>query len=362
MSAAASAATTAATPRPVRWGILSCGKISHDYVNAIRHLADVEVVACAARSLSDAQAFAKMFNIPAAYGSYAELVADPNVEIVYIGTLHPAHAENATLALEAGKHVLCEKPFAVTERDGAAVVALAQRKGLFLMEAMWSRFQPAQAAVRRLIAEGVIGEPRTVQASFGFRMGPATPRLWENRHAGGAALDLGVYPIALASMVFSEGGAREPVQVSAVADLSEGEQVDTHLAVTIKYGPGRLAVLTCSFLAQLPNEAFIVGSAGWIKLEAVNSWHCAQRISYKREGDAQATTLDFPEPRRPDQREFNFGDSQLMVHECVEVHRCIRAGETQSPLYTQKETLHIARILDEVRRQVGVVYAEDKKQ
>lgn len=359
MSAAAS---SAAAPRPVRWGILSCGKISHDYVNAIRHLPDVEVVACAARSLSDAQAFAKMFNIPAAYGSYAELVADPNVEIVYIGTLHPQHAENSILALEAGKHVLCEKPFAVTERDGAKVVALAQKKKLFLMEAMWARFQPAQVAVRRLISEGVIGAPKMVQASFGFRMDPTTPRLWENKHAGGATLDLGVYPLALASMVFSEGGSREPVQISAVGDLSEGERVDTHLAITVKYGPGQLAVLNCSFLANLPNEAFICGDKGWIKIEAVNSWHCAQRISYKRESDEKATTLDFPEPRRPDQREFKFGDSQLMQHECVEVQRCLRAGETQSPIYTQKETLHIARLMDEVRRQVGVVYAEDKKQ
>ena len=270
-------------------GAMRCDAMRCDAVRcgcaAIRHLPDVEVLACAARSLDDAKAFAKLFksehtgpgwrkqpqeskrsaktkqcdthgclclsaafvccslmsayvvcSIPRSYGSYAEIAADPDIEVMYVGTLHPQHAAPAMLCLNAGKHVLVEKPFAVTAADGAEVIALAQRKGLFLMEAMWTRFIPSICKVRELIAEGVIGTPKMVHASFGFLMqGPeVVPRLWQNQHAGGCTLDLAVYPIALASMIFGEGGKNAPSKIMATGDLSEGEKVDTQIGVTLQ--------------------------------------------------------------------------------------------------------------------------------
>lgn len=318
-------------------------------------------MACAARSLADAQAFAKLFGIPRAYGSYAELVADPEVQVCYIGSLHPQHAELSTLCLEGGKNVLCEKPFAVTAREGAAVFALAQRKGLFCMEAMWMRFIPSIVRTREILASGVLGEIRVVQAPFGFRMSPDTPRLWENEHAGGATLDLGVYPIALASMIFSAGGTVDP-RVTAAGELSEGEKIDTQLSITLQYGVGQMAVLHCSMLASLPNEAYIIGTKGWLRLDAHSHWHCTQRLTLHLDDQSEDQVLHFPEPKRPDQFEFKFVDSQLLVHECREVNRCIRAGAGESAIHSQRESQAIAKIMDEVRRQVGVVYAQDKKQ
>jgi dihydrodiol dehydrogenase / D-xylose 1-dehydrogenase (NADP) len=204
--------------------------------SAIAHLPDVELVACAARSLSDATEFAQKFHIPSAYGSYAELVADARIEVIYIGTLHPQHAEHAIFALNGGKHVLVEKPFAVNHAEAVSIVEAARASGKFLMEAMWTRFLPSIAKVRSLIASGVIGVPKLVEASFGFHMASPSevPRLWENKHGGGACLDLAVYPIALANMVFGQGGKKQPTKIVAVGDLSEGEKVDTHEAITLQ--------------------------------------------------------------------------------------------------------------------------------
>ena len=201
--AAGTIPTTSSGQRIIRWGISSCGKISSDFVNAIRHLPDIQIVACAARSAEEAAAFANKFGIKRAYGMYMDLAADPEVDVVYIGSLHPTHAAHAKLYLEANKHVLVEKPFAITVKDAANVFALARARNLFCMEAMWTRFQPAHVRMRELLAEGVIGEPRMLHASLGLAMPLDVPRLWMNVHAGGCALDLGVYTTALAVNVFS---------------------------------------------------------------------------------------------------------------------------------------------------------------
>jgi len=352
------AAASASSVRTIRWGISSCGKISADFVNAIRHLPDIEIVACAARSEDEAAAFARKFNIKRSYGGYAQLAADAEVDVVYIGSLHPAHAQHATLYLEANKHILVEKPFAVTARDAGAVFALARARNLFCMEAMWTRFCPSHVRMRELLAEGAIGEPKMVHASFGFKFPTDTPRLWMNVHAGGSALDVGVYSTALAVNVFSKGGVELPTKISAVGDLSIGEKVDVQLAYSLQYGPGRTAVLSNSMIANLDTEARISGTKGWIKLGP--SFHCAQELTIQREGDAEPTVISFKQPRSSDQFEFNFPDSQLMVHECIEVNKCLRAGKIVSDLHTPQDTLQVLGILDEVRRQVGVVYAEDR--
>jgi len=343
----------------IRWGIIGCGKISHDFVNAIKHLDDVELVGCAARNLSSAQEFAQRFKIAHAYGSYQELVSNPSIDVVYIGTLHPQHAEHTTLCLEHNKHVLCEKPMAVNAKQSERVIALAKEKGLFLMEAMWTRFMPAHAHVRKLLDEGRIGRVTMVQASFGFWMRPNVDRLWKNEHAGGTILDLGVYPITLANQVFGARGKKPPTKITAVGDLSEGEKIDTQTSITLQYGSRETAVLSTSFHANLPNEAWIIGEQGTIHIPAHNSFHCAQGIVVKMK-DGTTETFDFPQPKREDQYEFKFMDSQLMVHECLEVHRCLREGRLQSDIVPLEESLAIVRIMDECRRQIGVVYKEDQ--
>lgn len=351
--------STSTPVAPLRWGILACGRISHDFVNAIRHLPDVAVVACAARREEDAVKFASLFDIPRHYGSYEQLVADSEVDVVYVGSLHPQHCEHAVLALEAGKHVLIEKPMALNYEQGRRIVEAARKSGKFAMEAMWSRFLPVQAKVRDLIASGVIGRPRMVEASFGFSMPEDRLRLWENRLGGGALLDLGVYPITLANMVFGMGGSNPPSKIHATGMLSEGEKVDIHDAITLQYGEDQLAVLSISNLATLPNEAYISGDKGTIHIHAGRtSWHCSERLGYKLLGEREETIIDLPEPPRDDQRPFNFQSGQLMRHECEAVMALIRAGQTESPVHTLNESLEILKIMDECRKQIGVIYVD----
>jgi len=345
--------------RVIRWGFLGCGKITHDFINAIKHLPDVELAACAARSLKDAAELAQLFGIKRSYGSYAELVADPHIDVIYVGTLHVSHAEHATLCLNAGKHVLVEKPFAVTARDAEAVFALAKQKSLFCMEAMWSRFTPTHVKLRELLAQGGLGTPMCVDACFGVQMPNNVPRLWTNALAGGALLDLGVYLVSLTANVFGLSGLQEPVRLVAQGDLSVAERVDVHDTLSLSYGPGRMANLSISMLTDMKNEAYIYCSKGWIRLHA--PFWCAQTLSYKRAGEEQVTVLHFPHEKRADQANFLFKDSQLMVFEAVEVAACIRAGKVQSDIHSHSDTLHIAQILDESRKQIGVVYAEDRK-
>jgi dihydrodiol dehydrogenase / D-xylose 1-dehydrogenase (NADP) len=292
------------------------------------------------------------------------LVADANVEVIYVGTLHPQHAEHTILALEAGKHVLCEKPFAITREEGQRMVDAARKTGRFLMEAMWTRFQPSIAKVRELIAEGVIGKPKIVEATFGFKMPPPAenPRLWLNKLAGGCMMDLSVYPLALANMIFGNGGKTPPTKIVATGELSEGEAIDIQESITLQYGPGQMAVLSASMLCTPANEAFIVGDKGVIHIQAGKSaWHASQRIAYKLTESNEWTTLDFTEPARADQKPFVYGNSQMMRHEAQEVMECIRTGKTESAVHCLDESLVILGIMDEARKQLGVVFEQDRK-
>ena len=186
----------------VRWGILGTGAIAKQFVQALRFVPEAEVFAVGSRSRASAQEFADKKGIPRRHASYDDLASDPDVDVVYIATPHPFHAENATLCLEAGKAVLCEKPFCVNAAEAERVVGLARKKRLFIMEGMWTRFFPLMEEVRRLVSEGAIGEVRMLNVDFGFRadLDPAS-RLFDPKLGGGALLDVGVYCVSFASMI-----------------------------------------------------------------------------------------------------------------------------------------------------------------
>uniref|UniRef100_A0A3B1IKQ5 Trans-1,2-dihydrobenzene-1,2-diol dehydrogenase n=1 Tax=Astyanax mexicanus TaxID=7994 RepID=A0A3B1IKQ5_ASTMX len=246
-----------------RWGICSAGKISHDFSVALKTLrpGDHQISAIAARELKAAQEFAERHGIPKVYGSYEELANDPEIDVVYIGTIHPHHLRVGQLFMNSGKNVLIEKPLAMNSKEVKELVANAKKNNVFLMEALWTRFFPVSVEVRELLGRGDVGEVRMVRADLGA---PLThiPRLIEKDLGGGALLDIGVYCLQFVLMVY---GGERPESIHATGwNLDTG--VDGHVVIVLKFSRNRMAVCTCSISLTLTNDAMIVGTKGIIKV------------------------------------------------------------------------------------------------
>jgi predicted dehydrogenase len=323
----------------VRWGIVGPGRIARNVVRDFAEVAGAEAVAVASRSLDRAQAFAEEHQIPAAYGSYAEIVAAEDVDVLYIATPHPQHHAVALAAIEAGKAVLVEKTFTATVAGAEEVVAAARRHSVFAMEAMWTRFQPAIVAARTLIEDGAIGEVRQVQADLGVDQ-PFNPddRLFDPAQGGGAMLDLGVYVVSFAQMLLGT-----PERVVAAGSLFPSE-VDAEASLLLDHGDGRTATLTTSLRQALPGQARVFGTEGWI--DVLPRFHHPQTIVLHRAG-AEPETIT----RQP------LGGGY--AHELIEVTECLRAGRTESSVMPLADTLAVQSVLGEAADQLGVRHAED---
>src|SRR5215475_247224 len=245
----------------IRWGILATGGIAAYFTEDLLQLSDAEVLAVGSRAPETAEAFASRYGIPRAYGSYEELAADPEVDIVYVATPHSGHLAASRLCLEAGRAVLCEKPVTLNAADARSLIDLARERGRFFMEAMWMRCNPAILRMLEVIDAGAIGSVLSLQADFGLA-GPVEPlhRLRNPDLGGGALLDLGVYPISFAHMVL---GA--PSAITAWSRLSP-EGVDENSGVLLGYDSGALATLSCGMLAESACLASVSGTDGWIEL------------------------------------------------------------------------------------------------
>jgi predicted dehydrogenase len=325
----------------VRWGILGTGKISRAFATALKDTPGAVLAAVASRDAGSAQAFASEFGAGTAYGSYQELADSPGVDLVYVGTPHPQHAGNALMALQAGKGVLCEKPFTMNLREAEQVVALARSKNLFLMEAMWTRFMPALAEVRRIVASGEIGTVHQVVADFGFKadFGPGH-RVFNPVLGGGALLDLGIYPLSIAAALLG------PVEsVRAQAEMGP-TGVDVQTGFTLKHRGGAMSVCSCSLLASTPGELTVSGERGHVRMNTM--FHRARSITVVLD-DGSSRTVDTP----------FIGNGY--VHEAIEAQRCFSAGLIESPGMTHDETVALMAVMDEIRRQVGLAYAADEQ-
>ncbi|MER7519139.1 Gfo/Idh/MocA family oxidoreductase [Streptomyces sp. NPDC126499] len=323
----------------VRWGVLATGGIAASFTADLLEMPDAEVVAVGSRSTASAKAFAERFGIPRAYGDWAELAADTDIDVVYVATPHSAHRAAVELCLEAGRAVLCEKAFTLNAREAAELVALARRRGLFLMEAMWMYCNPVVRELARLVADGAIGEVRTIHADFGLE-GPFAPdhRLRDPAMGGGALLDLGVYPVSFAQLLLGE-----PDRVFADALLSP-EGVDLNTGVLLGWDSGATALLSCSIVADTPLTASVTGTKG--RIEVPRGFFYPEGFVLHRDG------------REPE--EFTVpGRRDSLQHEAAEVMRCLRAGETESPLVPLDGTLAAMRTLDAVRERIGVRYPAD---
>jgi predicted dehydrogenase len=328
--------------RTIRWGISSTGHIAQRFAAGLRLVPDARLVAVGSRTQAAADAFGDEFDVPRRHAGIDRLAADPEVEVVYVASPHSVHHDDVLVLVEAGKAVLCEKPFALSETQAAAMVTAAEIQGVFLMEALWSRFLPAYVELRRLLADGAIGEPRLVEADFGLsipREQPPVHRLNRPDLGGGAALDLGIYPVNLAHVVFGE-----PNTVLAAGNVHAG--VDETTAMLLGWPSGAMAVLHTSIRIATAITGRITGDEGWIRLPA--HMHHPTRLLVGRHGH-DAIPLDTP---------YAAPGLQYQVHE---VNRCLRAGLTQSDVLPHRDTLEMMRTLDRVRAGIGLRYPQEHR-
>lgn len=327
------------TGQNVRWGILATGGMAATFTADLVDLPDAEVVAVASRSQEPAKAFAERFGIPRAYGDWESLARDEDVDVVYVATPHTAHRAAAGLCLEAGRNVLCEKPFTLNVREAGELVGLARENGRFLMEAMWMYCNPMVRRLKALVDDGAIGEVRSVHADFGLA-GPFPPshRLRDPALGGGALLDLGVYPVSFAQLLLGE-----PSEIVARAVLSE-ESIDLQTGALLSWENGALASVHCSIVGGTATSASVTGSEGRIDIP-YGFFHPERFVLHRAGRDPEEFGADPAD-----------GPRNSLKHEATEVMRALTAGEKESPLVPLDGTLAVMRTLDTIRDRVGVHY------
>jgi predicted dehydrogenase len=320
----------------LRWGILGTGGIARLFTSDL-NLTDRAVTAVGSRTQQSADAFASAFGIPRAHGSYEALAADPEVDVIYVSTPHPFHAEGARLALEHGKHVLVEKPFTLNAAEARAVVDLAAAKGLVVLEAMWTRWLPHMVRVRELLASGALGEVRAVLADHDQKL-PVNPehRLQNPALGGGALLDLGIYPVSFAWDVF---GA--PSSVHAISSPT-ATGVDRQTAIIFGYPGGEQAVLHTQLDARGPSTAAIIGTEARIQIDPV--WYTPTSFSLIDPSDAVIERFAQEVPGRG------------MQFQAFELERLVAAGTVAGEVLPPEQSVAIMGTLDEIRRQIGLRY------
>lgn len=325
---------------PIQWGILGAGGIAKKFVASARSSDNAnEVAAAASETTGKAATFAKELSIPRAYDSYAALLADDDISAVYVGNTHNFHYETVLQALDAGKHVLCEKPLAVNAKQAAEMIERAQVKNLFLMEAMWTRFLPACRQVMDWIKEGSIGEVHQIEASFGFRNDgwPVEGRMLNPKLAGGSLLDMGIYPLSFASFVM---GGSKPKQIQSQMALG-ATGVDEDNVIIFNYENEVNAILRTSFKINLDDRATVSGSLGRITLPHVFIGQTEVRLETKGEEIIK---------RFPMREEHGF---RFEIEHAAD---CIRKGVIDSPVMPLAETLALAETMDTIRAQWDFKY------
>lgn len=326
--------------RDIRWGIVGPGRIAANIVGDFPYVPGAALTAVASRSQERADAFAAEHDVERAHGSYRSIIDDPEIDVLYIATPHPQHRNIALAAIEAGKALLVEKTFTATVAGAEQIIDAASRADVFVMEAMWTRFQPVVVKMRELIADGAIGEVRAVQADLGVsKPFDATDRLYDPAQGGGAMLDLGVYVVSFAQMVLGT-----PASVAVRGPLAS-TGVESEAGLLLGYDDGRSAALTISLHSPQPGQARVFGTQGWI--DVLPRFHHPNDIVLHRQGhDA--------EPINVQQTGVGY------AHELIEVNDCLRRGLSESTVMPLADTLDVQRVLNDACEQLGVHHFEDE--
>lgn len=320
----------------VRIGILGTGRVAHDFAAGVREAKNIELIAVGSRSGEFANRFADEFDLPKQFSAYQELANDPEVDLVYIATPHAMHRENSLMCLDAGKAVICEKPFAINASEASSVIERAREKGLFLMEAMWSRYIPAIIKLRELLAENTLGNVQLMIAGGAYIPDfDSTFYLFRPELGGGVLLDSGIYLVSMASMIFGP-----PTKILAAGSIGESG-VDEQETILLQHKNGAIATLYVSLKAKASPEFTLLGNRGRIFVHA--PLFAPKKLTISTEGNMDET-LELP---------FSGNGYQF---EAMEAARCIDAGQTESDTMPLNETLSIMQTMDEIRRQLGVTY------
>lgn len=324
------------------WGIMGPGKIAKAFATAMKVVPNAKIGAVASHFIDKANAFADEFGIEKRYGNYEDFLADGDIDAVYIATTNPYHYDCIMACLNAGKPVMCEKPMCLNYKQTEAAIKLAREKGLFLMEAVWSRFLPVFKSVDTWLEQERIGRPELIKADFAFSAPfPEDDRHVDLKNGGGALLDVGVYNLAFAMKYFGN----EPAEVISCATKYK-TGVDGKSTVILKYADGKMAVLTCAFTVVMAHDATIYGSGGSIYLH--DFWHPTK---------AQLNKITRPfAPPEVEIAEAGFEDGNGYQYEIMEAIARIRAGELESPFISHADSLAMSRITTGLRKEWGVKY------
>jgi dihydrodiol dehydrogenase / D-xylose 1-dehydrogenase (NADP) len=332
--------------KTIRWGFMGCGKIASDFANALKYFPkeEHELVAVAATDLKRAQEFAKKFGVPNAFEGYEKVANAPDVDIIYVNTLHPAHLNCVKLALNGGKACLVEKAMAMNSKQVKEMTKLAREKGLFLMEGFWTRYFPVYRDVRQALKDGTIGEPMFFQGNFGHAIDLA--RILEKKLGGGSMLDFGCYLVSILTMIFNQ----RPQTINAIGKLND-EGVDIMACITLTYKNGAVAQLMLSAEVPMGQKVSVFGTKG--QLEVQKMFNSPTKVII----NSKEITHPLPEPNA----EYFYANSQGFVYEIQCIRECLLKGDKECSTMSLEHSEIIMEIMDEVRRQVGVVYPEDSQ-
>ncbi len=323
----------------IRWGVAGPGIIARKFAEAIENVPLAELSGVASTSKERAERFALEFSVPNVFSSYAEMAESSLIDAVYVSTAHPFHKSSAEIFIKAGIPVLCEKPICVNATQAKEICTLAKDNGVFLMEAMWTRFLTSIRKMKELIAAGEIGKPMSLTADFCYSIErEEDPKLFENSLAGGSLLDVGVYTLHFASEVFGEA----PEKVSAVANVVGG--VDYHTRILLGYKGGETASLSSAIKLEMPFDAYIYGTEGSIYIP---DFYTSNRLMLCKNGEERAIECPY--------------DGNGFEGEILEVQNCIMRGKTESDILPHRESIKIMEQMDEIRKQIGLFYDYDKE-
>jgi predicted dehydrogenase len=317
------------------WGIIGPGNIANTFAKAIASSKKGKILAVASRSKERATQFANTYNIEKIYSDYEQMLTDPDIDIIYIATPHNFHYQQAKLCLEAGKHVLVEKPCTVNAEQMKKLVAIAQRNNLLLQEALWSRFMPCLSQLRQLLKEGIIGDIQYIQSDIGFAFqNKEKSRLLKAELAGGSLLDLGIYSITVSQFFLQE----HPDKILAMGQLTD-QNVDSHVLANMQYPSGRYAQFTCSMFSQTSNTMKIVGTQGYVNLAAC-FWNTDTADIYC--DDKLIKRLDIP---------HLVNGFEYQIEESMQ---CIEKNMQCSDVMSHSDTIGVLDVMDNIREQIGV--------
>lgn len=319
-------------------GILGAGNIAGTLAVTMQGLSEVECYAVASRNLEKAQDFAKRYGFQKAYGSYEEMLADDAVELVYIATPHSHHYQHMKLCIEAGKHVLCEKAFTATRAQAEEIFRLAKERNVLVTEAIWTRYMPSRKIINDLLAEGVIGEVKTLTANLSYAISDKE-RIIRPELAGGALLDVGVYTLNFALMHFGNSIAKK----QSVVHLTE-TGVDGQNVITLSYEDGRLAILNSGIYGLSDRQGIFYGSKGFMIVENIND---PQEVKIYDKERKLCRTIPMPE-------QINGYE-----YEILETIDCIQKGKMECPSMRHADTLEVMELMDSFRKEWGVRYPSD---